>query len=82
VTIEDLGRRQVPFDAVISMAEAAHCGNISWWNQIRADSADSTETEYLASRMLARLIAAAAHRQGIPTADVWARIRQTGELPL
>ena len=64
------------------MAEAAHCGNISWWNQIRADSADSAETEYLASRMLARLIAAAAHRQGIPTADVWARIRESGNLPL
>jgi hypothetical protein len=82
VTIGDIGHQKAPFDTVIAMAEAAHCGNISWWNQIRVDSADGTETEYLASRMLARLIAAAAHRQGIPTADVWARIRETGNLPL
>lgn len=82
MTTETVRNQRAPFDIAIMMAEAAHCENISWWNQIRSDATDAAEAEYLSSRMLALFISAAAHRDGIPAADVWARIRETGELPL
>ncbi|AZG44080.1 hypothetical protein [Gordonia insulae] len=70
------------FDTAISMAEAAGCGNVTWWNTIRAHADDPSVGEYAASVLLARLIRSSAHRLGIPAADVWTAIRRSGRLPL
>ncbi|GAC68950.1 hypothetical protein [Gordonia soli] len=70
------------FDTAISMAEAAGCGNISWWNEIRAHTADPTVGEYAASMLLADAVRAAAHRAGVPVADMWDRVRRSGDLAL
>lgn len=69
------------FDTAIAMAEAASCGNVTWWNTIRAHTDDPSTAEYAASVLLAQLIRSAAHRSGIPAADVWASVRRAGRLP-
>lgn len=70
------------FDTAIAMAEAASCGNVTWWNEIRAHADDPAEGEYAASVLLATLIKSSAHRFGVPTADVWSVLRRLGHLPL
>ncbi|MDL9936289.1 hypothetical protein QSJ18_05995 [Gordonia sp. ABSL1-1] len=70
------------FDTAIAMAEAAANHNPSWWNEIRTHAGDSADGEYCSSLLLGALLQSAAHRLGVPTADVWAYIRRTGELPL
>ncbi|MDY6810296.1 MAG: hypothetical protein SW127_14980 [Actinomycetota bacterium] len=69
------------FDTAIAMAEAASCGNVSWWNTIRSHADDPAAGEYATSVLLAQLLVSTAHRLGIPVADVWERTRRTGRLP-
>ncbi|MEE3850629.1 hypothetical protein VZC37_09805 [Gordonia sp. LSe1-13] len=70
------------FDTAIAMAEAASCGNVSWWNSIRTHAGDPAAGEYAASVLLAELLTSSAHRSGIAVADVWDVARRTGRLPL
>lgn len=70
------------FDTAITMAEAAADHNPTWWNEIRTHAADSAAGEYCSSVLLGALLKSAAHRLGVPSADVWAHVRRTGELPL
>ncbi|MFW0784716.1 hypothetical protein AAFP35_09355 [Gordonia sp. CPCC 206044] len=77
----DADRPLPGFDTAIAMAEAAGCANMTWWNTIRAHAADPAAAEYAASVLLAQLITSSAHRMGVPAADAWVRIRQTGRLP-
>lgn len=70
------------FEAAIAMAEAAECGNMSWWGEIRSAADDPAEIDYFVSVLLAKMITAGAHRDGLTSADVWAHIRRTGDLPL
>lgn len=69
------------FDTAIDMAEAANCGNIGWWNEIRSRADDPAVGEYAASVLLAELIRDSAHRLGVPTADVWSTLHRLGHLP-
>ncbi|MGV9712414.1 hypothetical protein ACWDTI_17330 [Gordonia sp. NPDC003424] len=73
--------RMPGFDTAIAMAEAAGCGNITWWNDIRSHSADTAVGEYAASVLLAQMIRSSAHRWGVPVVDVWEAVRRTGQLP-
>ncbi|MFW0796319.1 hypothetical protein AAFP30_21075 [Gordonia sp. CPCC 205515] len=73
--------RMPGFDTAIAMAEAAGCGNVSWWNDIRAHAGDSAVGEYAASMLLAQMIRESAHRWGVPVVDVWDAVRRTGRLP-
>ncbi|MCR5976198.1 hypothetical protein GDN83_00215 [Gordonia jinghuaiqii] len=70
------------FSTAIAMAEAAADHNPSWWNEIRVNADDALAAAYCSSQLLGALLEAAAHRLGVPAADVWAHIRATGELPL
>ncbi len=70
------------FAAAIAMAEAAECGNMSWWSEIRSAAGDPAEMDFFVSTLLARMITAAAHRDGVTSADAWTQIRRTGALPL
>ncbi|MGW0035870.1 hypothetical protein [Gordonia sp. NPDC003376] len=72
----------VGFEAAITMAEAAASRNPTWWNEVRTHSDDAAAGEYWSSMLLGTLLQSAAHRLGVPSADVWAHIRRTGELPL
>nr|WP_261977698.1 hypothetical protein [Gordonia sp. NB41Y] len=63
-------------------AEAAASRNPTWWNEVRTHSDDACPGEYCSSMLLGTLLQSAAHRLGVPAADVWAHIRRTGELPL
>ncbi|MEP9391547.1 hypothetical protein ABLE94_04690 [Gordonia sp. VNK1] len=64
------------------MAEAAANHNPTWWNEVRCHAEDTAAGEYCSSLLLGALLQSAAHRLGVPTADVWSYIRRTGELPL
>ncbi|GAC00678.1 hypothetical protein GONAM_18_00070 [Gordonia namibiensis NBRC 108229] len=70
------------FATAISMAEAAADRNPAWWNEIRMSADDVLDASYCSSKLLGALLQSAAHRLGVPAADVWAHIRRTGELPL
>ncbi|KAF0970689.1 MULTISPECIES: hypothetical protein [Gordonia] len=70
------------FVTAISMAEAAADRNPAWWNEIRTSADDALDAAYLSSKLLGALIQSAAHRLGVPAADIWGHIRRTGELPL
>lgn len=72
----------VGFDTAISMAEAAANRNPGWWNEIRTHDPDPAAGEYCSSILLGVLLESAAHRVGVPAADIWSHIRRTGELPL
>ncbi|GAB34139.1 hypothetical protein [Gordonia otitidis] len=76
--------REVPagFDDAIAMAEAAALHNPTRWNEIRTHASDSAVGEYCSSMLLGALLQSAAHRLGVPAADVWSYVRRTGELPL
>ncbi len=69
------------FDTAIAMAEAASCGNVSWWNSIRMQPEDPALGEYATSVLLAELLRSSAHRLGVPVADVWELARRSGRLP-
>ncbi|MEP9413602.1 hypothetical protein ABLE92_04520 [Gordonia sp. VNQ95] len=71
----------VGFHAAITMAEAAANHNPTWWNEVRCHAEDTAAGEYCSSLLLGALLQSAAHRLGVPTADVWSYIRRTGELP-
>ena len=70
------------FDVAIAMAEAAALHNPTRWNEIRTHATDSAAGEYCSSLLLGALLQSSAHRLGVPTADIWAYVRRTGELPL
>ena len=70
------------FATAIAMAEAAADRNPLWWNEIRVNADDSLDAAFCTSTLLGALLQSAAHRLGVPAADVWAHIRRTGELPL
>ncbi|WP_074849199.1 hypothetical protein [Gordonia westfalica] len=70
------------FATAISMAEAAADRNPAWWNEIRTNADDALDAAYCSSELLGALLQSAAHRLGVPAADIWAHIRRTGELPL
>ena len=70
------------FATAIAMAEAAVDRNPLWWNQIRINADDSLDAAFCTSSLLGALLQSAAHRLGVPAADVWAHVRRTGELPL
>ncbi|MGV6990716.1 hypothetical protein ACUY3U_04515 [Gordonia amicalis] len=70
------------FVTAISMAEAAADRNPAWWNEIWTGADDALEAAYCSSKLLGALIQSAAHRLGVPAADIWGHIRRTGELPL
>lgn len=70
------------FATAISMAEAAADRNPAWWNEIRTNADDALDAAYCSSKLLGALLQSAAHRLGVPAADIWAHIRRTGELPL
>lgn len=76
--------REVPagFDEAIAMADAAALHNPTRWNEIRTHATDSATGEYCSSMLLGALLQSAAHRLGVPAADVWSYVRRTGELPL
>ncbi|GAB2671680.1 hypothetical protein GCM10027169_36750 [Gordonia jinhuaensis] len=69
------------FDAAITMAEAAACGNVSWWNEARRSAGDPSGAEFRSSQLLAALIVDSAHRNGMTVADVWSQIRRHRCLP-
>ncbi|OUC75889.1 hypothetical protein CA982_24505 [Gordonia lacunae] len=70
------------FATAIAMAEAAVDRNPLWWNEIRVNADDPLDAAFCSSTLLGALLQSAAHRLGVPAADVWAHIRRTGELPL
>ncbi len=70
------------FTTAIAMAEAAADRNPLWWNEIRVNADDSLDAAFCTSTLLGVLLQSAAHRLGVPAADVWAHIRSTGEVPL